>query len=440
MQGILPILMFPALFGLIFLGLPVAFCLLTMGMLFGYVVFGNNIGLQVHGSLTNLASNFLLVAIPLFIFMGALLERSRIAENLLNALRLLLGRFSGGLSVSTILICAIFAASSGVVGAVEILVGLMAIPAMIAAGYRRDLIAGSICGGGSLGTIIPPSVIVVIYASIADLSIGDLFAGILLPGLLMTVGFLAYVVVRCLLHPEDGPALSRQEVDRIGFREKIWLLFTALLPCFGLIAAVIGSIFAGVASPSEAAAIGSAGALGLTIWYGQLSRTLVIEALERTVAITAMTLMIMLGGSLFTNAFMVNGGGGLVRSLISDLQIGADGTLFLFLAVIFVLGFVLDWASILLITIPIFNPVTLSLGIDPVWFAVMVCVVLQTSYLTPPMAPSIFYLQSIAGRAISLFEMYRGVVPFILIQMLTLLLVYLFPRLATYMPEILFRL
>ncbi|MEP9348361.1 TRAP transporter large permease subunit [Xanthobacter sp. KR7-225] len=440
MQGLLPVLMFPALFGLIFLGLPVAFCLLTMGMLFGYAVFGNNIGLQVHGSLTNLASNFVLVAIPLFIFMGALLERSQIAENLLKALRLLLGRFPGGLSVSTILICALFAASSGVVGAVEILVGLMAVPAMVAAGYKKDLIAGSICGGGSLGTIIPPSVIVVIYASIADLSIGDLFAGILVPGLVMTVGFLAYVVVRCVAHPQDGPAISEDELDDVSFRDKIWLLFTALLPCFGLILAVIGSIFAGVASPSEAAAIGSAGALALTLWYGQFSRRLLSEALERTVAITAMTLMIMLGGSLFTNAFMVNGGGGLVRGLLASLEFGPDGTLFLFLGVIFVLGFVLDWASILLITVPIFNPVVLSLGIDPVWFAVLVCVVLQTSYLTPPMAPSIFYLQSIASRLISLVEMYRGVVPFILVQMLTLFLVYLFPSLATYMPKVLFRL
>jgi tripartite ATP-independent transporter DctM subunit len=440
MQLALPIMMFPALFGLVFAGIPVALSLLVTGAIFGYLVLGTNIAAQMHGSLTTVASNFTLVAIPLFIFMGAILERSQIAKNLLHALRLLLGRFPGGLSVSVILISAIFAASSGVVGAVEILVGLMAVPSMLAAGYKKDLISGSVCGGGSLGTIIPPSVIVVIYASLADLSIGDLFAGIMIPGLVMTVLFVAYVVVRCMIYPEDGPPLSAAEADSVSTSYKIKLLITALLPCVALIVAVLGSIFAGIASPTEAAAVGAFGAVVLAVWYRQFSIGLLIDALKQTANITAMTMMIIVGGTFFTSAFLLNGGSGLVRTVLGSLDLGPYATIWLFLFIIFLLGFVLDWISILLITIPIFNPVILQAGIEPIWFAVMVCVVLQTSYLTPPMAPSIFYLQSIASKEISLGHMYRGVIPFIAMQLLTLLFVYFLPKTATYMPTILFRL
>jgi tripartite ATP-independent transporter DctM subunit len=440
MQTALPLLMFPALFGLIFIGLPVALALLVVGAAFGFGIFGMNVGIQMYGRLLDVASNFVLVAIPLFIFMGALLERSQIAEKLLQALRLFLGRFPGGLSVSAVIICAIFAASSGIVGAVEIVVGLMAVPTMMAAGYKKDLVCGTICGGGSLGTIIPPSVIVVIYASITDLSIGDLLAGILIPGLIMTVLFLVYIVGRCIIRPEDGPPVSREELDRTSFRQKLWLLVTALLPCVGLIVAVLGSIFAGIASPTEAAAVGALGAMLLAVAYGQFSRSVLVEALNRTVTVTAMTMMIIVGGTIFTSSFLINGGSGVVRSLINSMSLGPNGTLFLFLFVIFILGFLLDWISILLITIPIFNPVIAAAGIDPVWFAVMVCVVLQTSYLTPPMAPSIFYLQSIAPKSITLGDMYRGVIPFVVLQMITLLLVFLIPWTATYMPQILFRL
>lgn len=440
MQSTLLLLMFPALFGLIFMGIPVAFSLIVVGAAFTYLVLGTNVGIQMHGGLANVASNFTLVAVPLFIFMGAMLERSQIASALLNALRLMLGRFPGGLSFSVVLICAIFAASSGVVGAVEILVGLMAVPSMLAAGYKNDLVCGTICGGGSLGTIIPPSVIVIIYASIADLSVGDLFAGILVPGLIMTALFLIYIIVRCSLRPEDGPPISEEELGNTSLAERLWLLVTALLPCVGLIVAVLGSIFAGIASPTEAAAVGALGAIVLTVWYCQFSIPLLIEALKQTVTITAMIMLIIVGGTFFTSAFMMNGGGGVVRSLVSSLDLNPQGTVLLFLLIIFLLGLVLDWISILLITIPIFNPVILHLEINPVWFAVMVCVVLQTSYLTPPMAPSIFYLQSIAPKTVLLRDMYRGVVPFIAMQLMTLLLVYLLPKTATYMPTILFRL
>jgi tripartite ATP-independent transporter DctM subunit len=419
--------------------MPVALCLLVIGAGFGYGIFGGNLGLQMHGKLLDVSSNFVLVAIPLFIFMGAMLERARIAENLLAALRLSLGRLPGGLGVSVIVMCAIFAASSGIVGAVEIVVGLMAIPAMMTAGYRKDLISGTICGGGSLGTIIPPSIVVVIYATITDLSIGDLLAGILIPGVIMTALFILYVVLRCMLRPEDGPPVSSAELASIGIGDKLLLLAKSLVPCVALILAVLGSIFAGIASPTEAAAVGALGAVLLTAAYGQLTWPTFVDALRRTVTITAMTILIIVGGTIFTSSFLVNGGSQVVRGLLEGLSIGPQGTVLLFLLIIFLLGFVLDWISIILITIPIFNVAIRQLGIDPVWFAVMVCVVLQTSYLTPPMAPSIFYLRSIAPRDIDYMDMYRGVVPFVALQVLTLLIVYLLPATATYMPQVLFR-
>lgn len=440
MSTILPILMFVALFSLVFLGIPVSLSLLVVAGIFGYVAQGENVGVQLYGGLLSVASNFPLIAVSLFIFMGAVLERSQIAKNLLYALRLVLGRFPGGLSLSVILICAIFAASSGIVGAVEVLVGLMSVPTMLAAGYKKDLIAGSICGGGSLGTIIPPSVVVIIYASLADLSIGDLFAGILIPGLVMTALFIAYVIVRCTIRPEDGPALPEAELRAFSPMAKLRYLLIALLPCVVLILCVLGSIFAGVASPTEAAGVGAFGAVALAVAYRQFSLRLLVDALKETANITAMTMMIVTGGTLFTSAFLLNGGGFLIRSSISGLEMGPAATMFLFFGILFLLGLILDWISILLITIPLFNPVVIGMGIDPIWFAVMVCVVLQTSYLTPPMAPSIFYLQSIASKHIPLGAMYRGVVPFIALQLVTLALVYVFPKLATYMPSVLFRL
>lgn len=431
------LLMFPALFLLIFLGFPVAFCLIVVGAGFGFSVFGWNIGLQMHGRLLDVASNFVLVAIPLFIFMGALFESSSIAKRLFEALSLLLGRVPGGLGISVIIISAIFAASAGVVGAVEIVVGMMAVPHMLKAGYKSDLTSGSVCAGGSLGTIIPPSILAVIYATSAELPIGDVLAGTLLPGLIMALLFGAYVFVRCIIDPKAGP-VQPPSPDEITLGEKLWKFAVALLPCLGLIAAVLGSIFAGVASPTEAAALGSAGAILVTIGYGDLTWKVLLDALRRTAMITSMTMMIILGGTIFTSIFLVLGGGVIVRTMVGAMELGPDGLIWLFLAIILLLGFVLDWASIILITVPIFTPVLVHAGVDPLWFAIMACVVLQTSYLTPPMAPSIFYLRAIAPPEVTYRDMYIGVLPFIGVQILTLMLVYYFSGLATYMPSVLF--
>ncbi|MCK0139358.1 TRAP transporter large permease subunit [Aliiroseovarius sp. F47248L] len=431
-----PLLMFAALFVLVFAGVPVAFSLMIIAVGFGFTVFGDLIFLQLYGALLHTASNFVLAAIPLFIFMGAVLERSGIAKRLFHALQLWLGGFPGGLALSTIAMCAIFAAASGVVGAVEIVVGLMAIPAMMKARYKNDLIAGTICAGGSLGTIIPPSVIVVVYASIAQLSIGQLFAASILPGLLMVTFFIGYVLIRSIRNPADAPPLPREERD-IPMSQKLWITMTALLPPLALIGMVLGSLLAGAASATEAAAVGAAGTLVLTMMFRELSWKMLMDALGVTLRITSMIMLIVAGGTMFTSIFAVTGGGNLVRDTVATIGYGNAGIIAFFLVVVFFAGFVLDWVSIVLIFIPIFAPIVKSAGIDPIWFAMMVLVVIQTSYLTPPMAPSIFYLRSIAPSSMTYGQMYRGVLPFVAAQMLVLLVIILFPAIATWLPTIL---
>lgn len=430
--------MFPVLFALVFLGIPVAVSLLVTALLFGLGEFWGTFPTKIHGSLRDTSSNFILAAIPLFIFMGAMLERSGIAERLFVAVRVWLGGLNGGLALTTIVMCAIFAASSGVVGAVEIVVGLMAVPAMMNAGYRKDLAAGCVCAGGSLGTTIPPSVVIIIYASIVEMSVGDLFAGIMIPAFSMVALFVVYVLLRCWIQRDAGPGIPPGEIET-PLGEKLWLAATSLVPALALVSFVLGSIFAGIASPTEAAAVGAFGSVVLTVCYGRFTWRVLYEAMLRTVKVTSMVMMIVIGGVMFASVFILAGGDTLVSRLVEEFELTAAGVIVMFLAIVFLLGFVLDWISVLLIALPIFDPLVRSFGIDPVWFGVMVCIALQTSYLTPPMAPSIFYLRAIAPPEMSYADMYKGVAPFVAIQLLTLLLVAFVPWTATFLPEYLFR-
>ncbi|PMR69102.1 TRAP transporter large permease [Halomonas heilongjiangensis] len=434
MDIIIAALMFPGLFLMIFLGIPIAFSLAVISVMAGWFAFGPMVFQQLYGSIYSAASNYVLSSIPLFVLMGAILEKSGIAKNLFDAIQMWMGKLPGGLSLTTIAMAAVFAAASGVVGAVEIMIGLMAIPAMQAYRYNNALISGTICAGGSLGTIIPPTVIVVVYAALAQLSIGALFAAIIFPGLIMLSLFALYVLGRCLLRPQDGPAVAAQDVER-PLGEKLGITFKALVPPIVLMIAVLGSLLGGIASPTEAAAVGVAGALILSLINGGLSARSLNDSLAMTVRITAMILLIVAGGTMFTGIFAVNGGDRMVAEIAGSFGGGQLSVILFFLAVTFVLGFVLDWTSIVLICVPIFTPIVRSLGIDPIWFAVMVLVTIQTSYLTPPMASSIFYLKSIAPADITYGQMCRGVVPFIMAQLLTLAIVASFPAIATWLPD-----
>lgn len=429
--------MFPALFVLVFLGIPVSVSLMSTAFIFGVAEFGSSLPTQFHSRLVDVSSNYILSAVPLFVFMGAMLERSGIAARLFDAVKIWLGGIKGGLALTTVLMCAIFAAASGIVGAVEIVVGLMAIPAMLSAGYSKDLAAGTVCAGGSLGTTIPPSIVIIVYASITEMSVGDLFAGIIIPAGLMVGLFLLYIVGRCALQPDAGPAI-KPEGREATLGHKLWITLTALLPASALILAVLGSIFAGIASPSEAAAVGAGGSIVLAICYGGFSVPVLIDALRRTIKITSMVMFIVAGGIMFSSIFIVNGGDTMVSELVKYFDFSPTGIILMFLAIVFLLGFVLDWISVVLIVLPIFNPVIRAAEIDPIWFGVMLCIALQTSYLTPPMAPSIFYLRAIAPPEITYGDMYRGVAPFVGAQLITLAVVAIFPAAATWLPSVLF--
>ena len=436
------ILMFPALFLLIFLGFPVAFSLMSVAFVFGLMTFGPATFFQFTQKVEDIASNFVLAAVPLFVFMGAMLERSGIAEKLFEAVHLWTRRLPGGLAIGTIIMCIIFAASTGVIGATETVVGLLAIPAMMRYNYSKPLISGTICAGGSLGTIIPPSVVVVVLGPIADVSIGDLMVGMIFPGLILSSLYILYILGLCIIRPEAAPRIEASDDDP-DFVTKVTITVKALVPPLLMIFAVLGSIMLGWAAPTEAAALGAAGAFLLTIAYGRFSLGMFKEALIKTLTITSMIMMILLGGSLFTGVFAGAGGMGLMREMIEAVQLSHWELLLLFLLLVFIAGFFLEWISILLIFVPLFMPFIheawaangYGAFFNPVWFCMLLLVMVQSSYLTPPMAPAIFYLRGIAPPEITLRHMYKGVVPFLFIQVIALLIVMAFPQTALWLPD-----
>jgi len=428
-------LMFPAAFLLIFAGIPISLSLIVVAVGFAIPIFGELAGLQLFRFVGSVASNYTLAAVPLFIFMGAVLEQSGIGRRVFEGMRIWLGRFPGGLSLATMGMCTLFAAGTGVVGAVEVMVGLLAIPPMVKANYSRGLIAGTICAGGSLGTMIPPSIVVVIYASVAQVPVGDLIAATLLPSIVMVGLFVLWIVGFAIVNPAAAPRVPADEL-RMPLSEKLLFSAKALLPPVILVTAVIGSILTGIAAVTEAAAVGATGAVLLNVIYRDFTWGGLWRAMIKTVVISAMILLIVTGGTMFTSIFRLHGGSMLVTDLVNALNLGSFGLLLLFLVIVFVFGALLDWVSVVLICIPLFTPFLRPAGIDPIWFAVLVVIMIQTSYLTPPMAPAIFYLRGIAPRNFKTQEMYKGVAPFILCQVLTALAVFAFPSLALWLPSL----
>ena len=385
--------------------------------------------------------NYVIAAVPLFIFMGSLLERSGVAAKLFEAIHLWVKRLPGGLAIGTILLCVVFAASTGIVGATETVVGLLAIPVMMRAGYNKSLISGTICAGGSLGTIIPPSVVVIILGPVADVSIGDLFAGMILPGLMLAGCYIIYVMFRCLIRPEDGPRVL--DGEELPLLEKIKLTLTALVPPLLLIAIVLGSILGGLATPTEAAGCGAVASVVLCAFYRTLSMEVVKEALYKTVVITAMILLILITGNMFAGVFSATGGMVGVQQLLAAWELTSWQTMAILLLIAFIAGFMLDLISLMLIVVPIAMPIIVGYpfyDLDPgsikVWFSICFLIMIQTSYLTPPMAPAIFYLRGISPPEITLMHMYKGVVPFILLHGVVLAFVLAIPDLALWLPTI----
>ncbi len=433
-------------------GFPVAFTLGGMSLLFaGLGVLTGSFDGGYLSALPNrlfgIMNNQTLLAVPLFVCMGVMLEKSRVAEDLLESMSRLFGGLRGGLAISVCVVGALLAASTGIVGATVVTMGLLALPTMLRRGYDPAIATGTLAATGTLGQIIPPSIILVLLGDVMSsayqqaqlklgifspktVSVGDLFVGALLPGLLLVVLYILYLIGVALLQPKKLPALPQAELGAIEWGR----LARALLPPLLLIAAVLGSILAGYATPTEAAAVGALGALLLALGKGQLNLTRLREVANSTTAISAMVFMILIGASLFSLVFRGFGGEALIEDVFAQLPGGVLGAFFVVMLVIFLLGFILDFIEITFVVVPIVGPVLLAMGLDPVWLGVMIALNLQTSFLTPPFGFSLFYLRGVTPRSVPTRVMYKGVLPFIIIQLLMLVIAYQWPALITWLP------
>ncbi len=446
------LLMFLSVIVVLLAGFPVAFSLGGTALLFaavGVVAGGFNDALlsglpnRVFGIMTNET----LVAVPLFVFMGVTLERARIAEELLDTLSRLFGSLRGGLGISVTLVGMLLAASTGIVGATVVTMGLLSLPTMLRRGYAPEIATGTICASGTLGQIIPPSIILVmlgdvmtsgyqraqlemgIYA-LQTVSVGDLFAGALIPGILLVVLYIAYLIIAALINPELMPAHDYGADEHISLTQ----ILRALLPPLFLIFAVLGSILAGVATPTEAAGVGGMGALLLAISRRELSLERLKDIMQATLRISSMVFLILIGASIFSLVFRGYGGDDGVRAILEALPGGVVGAVIVVMLVMFLLGFVLDFIEITFVVVPIVAPVLLAMGLDPVWLGIMIAINLQTSFLTPPFGFALFYLRGVAPPSVTTEQIYRGVIPFVAIQLFALLLLALFPELVTWLP------
>ena len=434
------ILMMGGLLVTVMLGFPLAFPIGTVALVVGYLAFGPSVFHLIYQQLFALMHNYVLLALPLFVFMGVVLEYSGIADRMYDALYLLLSGLRGGLAIITVILGTILAACVGVITASVTMLSALALPAMINRGYDRSLAAGAICAGGSLGILIPPSVMLVIYGPMARISVGKLFFGAMIPGLLLGALYVIYIVIRCYTDKSLAPTVPVAE-RTVPMRHKMKLLFTSLLPPIFIILAVLGTIFAGIAPPTEAAAIGAFAALALTASYKRLTWPVMRNILRRSLIISSMVIFIGATSVAFTGVFLKAGGGEVVQEFVLGTPGGRWGIFFVVMFIYFILGFFIEWLGIFFIMVPILAPLAPMLGFDPVWFGIMIVVNLQMSFLTPPYAFAIFVLRGVAPPELGLTSAHiiRGVIPYIFIIMFAMLLMIIFPSVITWLPELMIR-
>lgn len=413
------------------LGYPVAFTLGSIAALFGVIFLGFDFFTLLPLRIWGVMTNFTLLAVPLFIFMGIILEKSGLAEELLETMSRLFGKIQGGLALSVVMVGALLAATTGVVGATVVTMGVIALPAMLKHRYSPELATGTIAASGTLGQIIPPSIILILLADVIGVPVGRLFIGAFIPGLLLILLFIGYISFITWRNPLQAPAIRSSSSERIGL-----LVIKSLLPPLLLIIAVLGSIFFGIASPTESAAIGSLGALLLAALHRRMTLANLIDATRHTTRLTSMVFLILIGATTFGLVFRGMGGDQLVEHLFSNLPGGHWGFLVISMLLIFCLGFFLDFLEICFIVVPILAPIASTMGIDLLWFAVLIAMNLQTSFLTPPFGFSLFYLKAVAPNGITIQHIYKGIIPFVVIQLLALLLIILIPALTSWLPDL----
>ncbi|NDW06436.1 TRAP transporter large permease [Jiella pacifica] len=413
-------------------GMPLAFATGLTAVILTLSTFGPNALYLIPSRMLTLMGNYALIAVPMFVLMGCLLEKAGIVERLFHALHVWSGRLRGGLAVGTLLTSTILAAMVGIIGAEIVVLGLVCLPAMLARKYDRGLALGVICSGGSLGTLLPPSIVLIVYGLVAQVSIGELFLAAVLPGLLLAGLYIAYVVVICYLHPEKGPLADAADLD-MPIGEKVALGRALILPLL-LIGVVLGSLYTGIATPTETAGIGVLGALILVFVNGKFSFGMMGDVLKQTGSTVAMLTWVFFGASALVGIYTLGGGTSFLQGMITDLPLPPLGIVVVMMLILIVLGAFIDWIGITLLTMPIFVPIIRELGYDPIWFGILFTMNMQISYLTPPFGPAAFYLKAVAPPDVTLGEIFRSVVPFVLLQVLGLAIVLLFPQLTQFLP------
>jgi tripartite ATP-independent transporter DctM subunit len=428
-------LMLVAFFVLLLAGIPVGLTLATTGFVFGWLGFGMPLFNLLPHRIFGVVTNYTLLAIPLFVFMGVMLEKSKLAEELMDVIGLAAGSLRGGLGIGIILVGVLMGATTGIVGATVVTLGLLTLPGMLRRGYDRGLACGIICASGTLGQIIPPSLILILLADITNQSVGTLFAAAMIPGLLLSFLYVVYLAVIGLVQPDKVPAIPPEERAAISGTQLAGKILRVVAPPIGLVAAVLGSIIAGIAAPSEAAAMGALGSILVAFIGRRLSIKVLRETVQATTRITAMVLFILICAQVFSLAFRGLHGEKLVQDAFTLIPGGINASIWFLMLLIFVLGFFIEWIEISYIAVPLFLPIFINANTDLVWLATLICVNLQTSFLTPPFGWSLFFLRGVAPPEVTTRDIYRGIIPFVSIQLVALIIVFMFPGLATWLPK-----
>jgi len=430
---IIALLLFISIFLLILYGYPVAFTLGGISILYAICFLEPASFSALPPRVMGVMNNYVLLAVPLFVFMGIMLEKSGLAESLLETMAMLFGSMNGGLAVSVVIVGTLLAASTGIVGATVVTMGLISLPTMLRRGYRAELATGTIASSGTLGQIIPPSVVLVLLGSVLSVSVGDLFKAALIPGLLLVVSYISYILIRAHLRPEEAPGIPPEEIKTFkgaGFGGRVFKAF--FLPLL-LIVAVLGSILNGNASPTEAAGVGAMGAILLTVFQGRFSFEVLKAVMRETTHLTCMVFIILLGATAFSFVFREVGGDRYLIELIETSDLSLTAFLLLVMAIIFIAGFFIDFIEIIFIIVPVVVPIFLTYEVDLIWVGILIALNLQTSFLSPPFGFALFYLKGVAPPEVTTGQIYRGIIPFVLIQLTFLILVILFPQIVLFM-------
>jgi len=442
----LALLMLGSFIFIILLGFPIAFTLMAMGVFFGYYAyftpdqafFDNRVFYLLTQNTFSIMNNDVLVAVPLFLFMGYIVERSNLLDRLFLSLQLAFRAVPGAMAIAALITCALFATATGIVGAVVTLMGLLALPAMIKAGYDHKLSTGVIAAGGTLGILIPPSIMLIVYGATAAMSVVKLYAAALLPGMLLAGLYMVYVVARVVINPSLAPKLPKEQIESVTWGQVFLLLSKAFLPLAVLIFSVLGAILFGLATPSEAAALGALGGVVLAASYRALTWGRLKEAVFLTARTTAMVCWLFVGSWTFSSVFSYLGGESLIKEFVLSMDLNTITFLLLSQVIIFLLGWPLEWSEIIIIFVPIFLPLLPHFDVDPMFFGILIALNLQTSFLTPPMAMSAYYLKGVAPKHIQLVTIFKGCLPFLSMVFVTMAAVYIFPQLVYWLPDVLY--